>query len=96
MSLHARTFRKAREQVRLLIADGFSTSKIKNYLIRWARWWVEIFASWRLQKILQQFFEHSWNIQISAVAMAIMPAGITSDCRRSASSQIQTGLQARL
>jgi hypothetical protein len=94
MKLHARTFRKAREQVRLMIADGFSATQIRNYLLKWSQWWVEISREWRLQNILQSFFEYSWNLQVSAVALAILPKGIIADSRRCAAPQIHIGQQA--
>jgi low temperature requirement protein LtrA len=95
MSLHARTFRKAREQVRLLINDGFSDTFIKKYLFRWAMWWVEISDSWRMQKIVEEFFNHSWNIRVSAAAMTILPMSLTLDNKRLARGQSLVGLQAR-
>lgn len=65
-------------------------------LIRWARWWVGISASWQLQIILQQFIDCCWNIQVSAVAMTLISVETTlhdmkADCRVLA--QVQTGLQ---
>ena len=82
MMLHPRTLRKAREQVNCLMTDGFSARYIKNYLIRWTRWWCGASTLWQQQKVLQQFFEACWDIQISAVAMTLMSAKITSERKR--------------
>lgn len=38
---HARTLRKAREQVKMMVADGASLYQIRNYLSRWLYWWLK-------------------------------------------------------
>ncbi len=64
---HARTLRNAREQVRLMVIDGFSTARIKRYLNAWLTWWVRTSQSWHYQTVLSQFIYycrdryHSWN-----------------------------------
>ncbi len=38
---HARTIRKAREQIKCMVADGASHLQTKNYLHRFVMWWAQ-------------------------------------------------------
>ena len=49
---HARTLRNAREQVKQMVNDGFSTRRIKRYLSRWCSWWVRSSQSWQYEALL--------------------------------------------
>ena len=42
---HARTLRKAREQIKCMVTDGISAHCIRNYLHRWALWWCKNFRN---------------------------------------------------
>lgn len=44
---HARTLRKARMQVNIMVLDGFSTRRIRNYLHRWLVWWLRTADNWK-------------------------------------------------
>ena len=39
MAVHARTCRRALDQVKALRGDAVYPAKIQRYLIRWATWW---------------------------------------------------------
>ena len=52
---HARTFRKAREQVKSMMTFGFSTHEIATYLRQWSRWWVRSVPGWEMRKLLEEF-----------------------------------------
>ena len=58
---HARTLRKAREQVRCMVIDGLSARRIKNYLHLWARWWANASDTWIYHGILQWFVDACWD-----------------------------------
>src|SRR5579872_3297723 len=54
----SRTIRKAREQVKAMVATGFLPKKIMAYLKNWALWWVKTTAkTWDYQVLLSQFIE---------------------------------------
>jgi len=78
LTLHPRTLRKARENVRLMVADGVSHQYIRTYLDRWALWWVGVSDLDSHQKILQCFFDYCWDIQVAVVAIDVMRRCITS------------------
>ena len=68
---HARTLRKARTQVQLMVADQFSTAKIKNYLRRWTQWWVKTVESWSYHELLQRFLNVCWDATAATYAVAL-------------------------
>ena len=68
--LHARTLRKAREQVKQMVADGFSTQKIKRYLARWCAWWVRTVTCWTKNKLPTWFLEVCWDAKAACIASA--------------------------
>ena len=67
---HARTLRNAREQVRLMVIDGFSTPQIRRYLNAWLSWWVRTTSqSWNYQTVLSQFIQTCRDGRITEIAM---------------------------
>ena len=52
---HPRTLRKAREQVKWMVADGVSRPKIRNYLVRWLCWWVNSSGIWEHAELKAQY-----------------------------------------
>lgn len=68
---HPRTLRKAREQVKLMVIDGTSSRRIRNYLHRWVMWWTNTSTTWQYQEILQHFINASWHEQAAAYAIAL-------------------------
>jgi hypothetical protein len=58
---HARTLRKAREQVKLMVADGNSTQQIRNYLRLWSMWWVQTSEIWDYQTLLTWLLQSCWK-----------------------------------
>lgn len=59
---HARTLRKARENVKWMVVDQVSPAKIKNYLHRWVTWWrATTSENWHYLEILRQFVDVCWD-----------------------------------
>lgn len=52
---HARTLRKAREQVMWMVKDGLSATRIRNYLHLWTVWWVKTSELWTHKALLEWF-----------------------------------------
>lgn len=69
---HARTIRNAREQVRLMVIDGFSTPQIRRYLSAWLHWWVRTSQSWNTQSLLSQFIHSCYDAQIASIAIELL------------------------
>ena len=68
---HARTLRKAREQVKCMVIDGASPRRIRNYLHRWTRWWANASDTWHYLEILQQFIDVCWDKTAATFATAL-------------------------
>ena len=68
---HPRTLRKAREQVKYMVIDGFSARRIRNYLHRWGMWWTNTSATWQYQELLQHFIEVCKHEKAAAFATAL-------------------------
>ncbi|WP_084602185.1 reverse transcriptase domain-containing protein [Legionella fallonii] len=66
--------RNAREQVRLMVIDGFSTSRIRSYLSAWLRWWVRTSQSWNHQSLLSQFIHSCYDAKIAGIAIELLLA----------------------
>ena len=79
---HARTLRNAREQVRLMVIDGFSTPQIKRYLNAWLIWWVRASQSWSSQIVLSQFIQMCRDSHIAGIAAELL----LTKCRESGMS----------
>ena len=52
---HARTLRKARDQVMWMVKDGLSAKRIKHYLHLWTVWWVNATELWTYEELLERF-----------------------------------------
>ena len=87
---HARTLRKARVQVQLMIADQFSTAFIKNYLHRWTKWWSITVDSWQYHILLQQFLDKCWDHNTAAYARSLLQHRVREGCTRSQSASRET------
>lgn len=75
---HARTIRKAREQVRVMVATGFSTRRIRIYLKKWAAWWGATSATWSYKELLHAFIKSSWDYCATALAAGLLRISILS------------------
>ena len=71
---HARTLRNAREQVKQMVNDGFSTQRIKRYLSRWCSWWVRSSQSWQYQELLGWFIHACRDVKVVQIATALLDA----------------------
>ena len=69
---HPRTLRKAREQVKLMVQDGFSNSRIKSYLRRHCQWWVNTAESWNYQQLLNWFIDVCWDKTIASIVRSMI------------------------
>lgn len=68
---HPRTLRKAREQVRLMVFDGLSAQRIRNYLHRWVAWWVMTSETWQYQELLRWFIDVCWHVPTAHYAAGL-------------------------
>jgi hypothetical protein len=69
---HARTIRNAREQVRFMVIDGFSTPQIRSYLSAWSRWWVRTSQCFSHQTLLTQFIHSCYDTRIASIAAGLL------------------------
>ena len=67
-----RTLRKAREQVKQMVADGLSAQRIKRYLHRWTLWWVRTSDSWQYEELLEWFLRVCWDEGPAAFAVTLL------------------------
>ena len=58
---HPRTLRKAREQVKQMVNDGFLSKRIRRYLHRWVAWWAQTSGTWQYQELLRWFMDVCWH-----------------------------------
>jgi hypothetical protein len=69
---HARTLRKAREQVKWMVKDGVSPRRIRNYLHRWCAWWVRTAENWLYQDLILWFLSTCWDEQTAVYATGLL------------------------
>ncbi len=69
---HARTLRKAREQVRSMVTDGASPRHIRKYLARWIQWWNETVDDWSKNKLIQWFCLACFDITPAGYAAGLL------------------------
>jgi hypothetical protein len=69
---HARTLRKAREQVKSMVTDGASPRHIRKYLARWIQWWNQTVDDWSKTKLIQWFCRACFDITLAAYAAGIL------------------------
>ena len=65
---HARTLRKAREQVKWMVEDGVSRRQIKHYLCRWLCWWVNTSGTWNHKELSDAYIQSCWDLTAAANA----------------------------
>jgi RNA-directed DNA polymerase len=70
---HARTLRRAREQVRAMVADGASLPQIKVYLSLWASWWHYAASTWTKETLLHAWQALCWDKTLTHYALADYP-----------------------
>ena len=58
---HPRTLRKAREQIKVLVNDEASPSRIRTYWLCFLRWWTNTCPSWSVESFVSEFFERCWD-----------------------------------
>lgn len=74
---HARTLRKARENVRLMVAEQVSPAQIKRYFVQWARWWVKTANTWDFQSLVVEFIGTCWQKAPAKLATDVLYHYIT-------------------
>lgn len=74
---HARTLRKAREQVKHMVIDAVSPRRIRNYLCRWVSWWVTTTKTWNDLELLHWFCEVCFDKCTHDYAMGLLYRYIT-------------------
>jgi hypothetical protein len=60
-----------------MVADEVSLPKIKNYFVRWARWWVITATVWDFQTLVEQFINMCWHEAPAIVATEVLANYIT-------------------
>ncbi len=80
---HARTLRKAREQVKMMVATGFSIHRTRSYLEKWALWWTMTTATWSYKELLTVFIQSCWDYRPAAVAEGLLRVSTLLDSRDS-------------
>ena len=58
---HPRTLRKARMQVNIMVFNGFSIRRIRNYLHRWLVWWLRTAVIWKYDELLNWLIHSCWE-----------------------------------
>jgi hypothetical protein len=89
---HPRTMRKAREQVKYMVIDKVSPSKIRNYLNRWVTWWQNTTKIWDYEEIIKWFCAACFDV----ILAAIYAAGLLLKRLRESHSSIAYDLQVGL
>lgn len=69
---HSRTLRRAREQVKAMVKDGFSTQRIRRYLHRYVLWWVKTSMTWSYQELLESFIQTCWDSPTATIAYGLL------------------------
>jgi hypothetical protein len=69
---HARTLRKAREQVKSMVTDGASPRQIRKYLARWIQWWNKTVDDWHKNKLIQWFCHACFDVVPAAYAAGLL------------------------
>lgn len=69
---HARTLRKAREQVKSMVVDRASPAKIRNYLARWCLWWNNAVPIWSREQLIMQFCCVARSVTLAAFAAGLL------------------------
>lgn len=63
--------RKARENVKQMVADGISFLKIRHYLHRWVTWWAMTSNTWQYQELLRWFLDVCWYVPAAHYAAGL-------------------------
>ena len=67
---HARTLRRAREQVKVMVADDVSLPQIKAYLNQWLHWWQNTSGIWNYQELSNAYIQSCWDPPAATIAAA--------------------------
>ena len=65
---HPRTLRKAREQIKWMVHDGFSIQSIRRYLHRFVLWWVNTSDTWLYDELLILYQDTCWDKRLATFA----------------------------
>lgn len=69
---HARTLRKAREQVQQMVKSGVSPRRIASYLNRWTLWWVSTSEKWHYIELLKCYLAVCWDGACASIAYGLI------------------------
>jgi hypothetical protein len=69
---HARTLRKAREQIKQMVASGVSLRCIRSYLLAWSSWWVQTAKCWTQNELLTWFITACWDEVVTTIAVSLL------------------------
>ena len=88
---HARTLRKAREQVKSMVTDGASPRHIRKYLARWIQWWNETVDDWSKSELIRWFCRVCFDITPAAYAVGLLLRQVR-ESRTSSSAYAHVGV----
>ena len=60
-----------------MVFDGMSTQFIRNYLHRWALWWVNTTESWTYEELMRWFCAVCWEKTAAAYAAGLLGRHLT-------------------
>jgi hypothetical protein len=63
-----RELRRAREQVKVMVADDASLPQIKAYLNQWSRWWQRTSSTWNYNEIANRYINSCWDPNAAKIA----------------------------
>ncbi len=69
---HPRTLRKAREQIKWMVKDGVSLTRIKHYLHRFVLWWATTSALWHYDELLHLYLQSCGNPKLGIPAEELL------------------------
>jgi hypothetical protein len=51
----------AREQMKIMVTEGFLPKQINDYLRRWAAWWAQTSGLWECEEMLNSMLQSCWE-----------------------------------
>ena len=87
---HARTLRKAREQIKWMVKDGVSLTRIKHYLPRFVLWWATTSTLWHYEELLHLYLQSCWDSTLVGAAHELLRNFTSSRNPNSIACQVAT------
>jgi len=78
-----------------MVIDQVSPAKIRSYLDRWLRWWVNASNVWAYDTLLKWFLEYCWDENLAVYAKELLQQYIKKSCASPLAVQLQTAVVLR-